>query len=109
MARTAWPTVESIRLFGSRARGDHRERSDIDLAVSAPAATAREWDAVVEWLQDRSLTLLCTDVVRLDRAGSKLRARVAQEGVVIYLRRSRDGTEIGGESAELGSRAGPVG
>lgn len=27
--------VERVVLFGSRARGDYRERSDIDLAVSA--------------------------------------------------------------------------
>lgn len=27
------PFVDAIYLFGSRARGDHRERSDIDLAI----------------------------------------------------------------------------
>lgn len=31
-----YPAVERVWLFGSRARGDKFERSDIDLAVEAP-------------------------------------------------------------------------
>lgn len=30
------PAVRRVILFGSRARGDHRERSDIDFAFDAP-------------------------------------------------------------------------
>ena len=30
------PEVERVWLFGSRARGDNFERSDIDLAIEAP-------------------------------------------------------------------------
>ena len=37
------PHVERVILFGSRARGDARERSDIDLAVVAPDIPDREW------------------------------------------------------------------
>ena len=33
-----YPKIEKIVLFGSRARGDHRYNSDIDLCVFAPVA-----------------------------------------------------------------------
>lgn len=36
------PGLERLWLFGSRAAGTHRERSDIDLAVDAPAWTEKE-------------------------------------------------------------------
>jgi len=39
----ALPFVDAIYLFGSRARGDHRERSDIDLAVFCRAANENDW------------------------------------------------------------------
>ena len=39
----ALPWVERIWLFGSRARGDHHARSDIDLTVECPQATTDEW------------------------------------------------------------------
>ena len=39
----AHPAVERVWLFGSRARGDHFERSDIDLAIEAPGIDRGEW------------------------------------------------------------------
>jgi predicted nucleotidyltransferase len=42
------PSVERILLFGSRARGDHGERSDIDLAVACPGADDEDWAKI--WL-----------------------------------------------------------
>ena len=38
---SAFPEVERIILFGSRARGEASERADIDLAVECPAADIR--------------------------------------------------------------------
>jgi hypothetical protein len=38
------PFVEEIRLFGGRARGFGRPRSDIDLAIRAPGADAKVID-----------------------------------------------------------------
>ena len=35
--------VESVILFGSRARGDANPRSDIDLAISAPEMKRSRW------------------------------------------------------------------
>ena len=36
------PGLERVWIFGSRARGDHRQRSDIDLAADAPGWTVRD-------------------------------------------------------------------
>jgi predicted nucleotidyltransferase len=79
------PEVEAVLLFGSRARGDNDERSDVDLAVRCPSADAIAWDRIVERLES-ARTLLEIDVVRLDRAGHELAKRISEEGVVVYER-----------------------
>ena len=61
----ALPFVEAIWLFGSRARGDHRERSDIDLAIECPSASEAQWQQVLAII-DEADTLLPIDCLRLD-------------------------------------------
>jgi len=81
----ALPFVERIMLYGSRARGDARERSDIDLAIAAPNADAREWQAVIDIIEDAD-TLLGIDCVRLDTlpAGDSLLTNINAGGIVLY-------------------------
>lgn len=62
---TLLPYVEEIWLFGSRARGDNQERSDIDLAILCPHASAHDWLAVVDIIENAD-TLLKIDCVRFD-------------------------------------------
>lgn len=81
----ALPFVDAIWLYGSRARGDHRPRADIDLAVEAPSADARAWDRVLE-LAENADTLLQVDCVRLDRAEPAFRARLMREAVPLFRR-----------------------
>jgi predicted nucleotidyltransferase len=45
-ALTALPFVEAIYLYGSRARSEHDDWSDIDLAVLCPRATNAQWDEI---------------------------------------------------------------
>lgn len=79
------PTVDKVVLFGSRARGHHDERADIDLAVHCPRAGLEEWTTV--WnIVDEAPTLLSIDLVRLDEVGEELRREIEQEGVVLYER-----------------------
>jgi predicted nucleotidyltransferase len=78
-------TVQRVVLFGSRARGDGDERADVDLAVEAPDADAREWDAILA-LVEAADTLLEIDLVRLDTASTELRQRVQREGEVLHER-----------------------
>ena len=51
-----WPSLQRVWLFGSRARGDHRPRSDIDLAFERDAL-ALDWYAITEWLEETAPTL----------------------------------------------------
>lgn len=77
------PFVQSIRLYGSRARGDHSPRSDIDLAVECPGAGTMDWVKVMD-IVDEADTLLRIDCVRLDEANEPFKSQVLKEGVVLY-------------------------
>jgi predicted nucleotidyltransferase len=57
--------VEEIWLFGSRARGDNQDRSDIDIAVICPKATDNDWLLVLGIIEEAD-TLLKIDCVRFD-------------------------------------------
>ncbi|WP_107851126.1 nucleotidyltransferase domain-containing protein [Oceanimonas marisflavi] len=83
----ALPYVEAIYLFGSRARGDHRERSDIDLAVFCPEASEQDWLKVLSVIEQAD-TLLTIDCVRLDAEpeNSPLRAAIERDKKVLYER-----------------------
>ena len=69
--------LSRLILFGSRARGDNRERSDIDLAVSG----GDRFSLDVEELP----TLLSFDVVNLDGAVQpELLESIRREGITLY-------------------------
>src|SRR5690349_11095186 len=59
------PWIEELWLFGSRARGDNYDRSDIDLAVVCPSASVKEWDKIMAVIEEAD-TLLKIDCVRFD-------------------------------------------
>ena len=61
------PFVEEIWLFGSRARGDYEERSDIDLAIVCPKATDADWLKVMK-IVDEPDTLLKIDCIKFNEA-----------------------------------------
>lgn len=72
--------INKVVLFGSRARGDNRERSDIDLAVSGGNVTEFRLD-----IDDAVHTLLMFDVVNLDEPVQKpLLQSIESEGIVLY-------------------------
>lgn len=72
--------IRKIVLFGSRARGDYKERSDIDLAVSGGNTVLFASDADTE-----IPTLLQLDIVDLDKpVASELLQSINNEGVILY-------------------------
>ena len=72
--------IEKVILFGSRARGDNRERSDIDLAISGGDLTGFSIDA-----DEEIRTLLKFDVVKLDKkVQPELLGAIREEGIAIY-------------------------
>jgi len=81
----AYPSVERIILFGSRAKGDAEPRSDIDIAVSCPAADSRTW-LDIRHVAEEAETLLKIDLVRLEDAAPDFRRRIEREGKVLYER-----------------------
>ena len=72
--------LNKVILFGSRARGDFKSRSDIDLAVSGGDCIRFSLD-----VQEMTSTLLFFDVVNLDGTVQKeLLESIDKEGVCIY-------------------------
>lgn len=72
--------VQKVILFGSRARGDYKERSDIDLAVSGGNISAFSVD-----VDEETSTLLKYDIVNLDGSVQKeLLQSIKEEGIIIY-------------------------
>lgn len=77
------PCVRKAILFGSRAREDHGDRDDIDIAVSCPEATDEQW-AQIESLVTGLPTLLRVDLVRLDTAPTEVRQEIQIEGILFF-------------------------
>ena len=67
-------------LYGSRARGDNHERSDIDLAVEGGDVA----NFILE-LDEEAPTLLMFDVVDLaDKLSEDFLAEIESDGVILY-------------------------
>ena len=72
--------IQKVVLFGSRARGDYKERSDIDLAVSGGDIVGFTFA-----VEEETPTLLMFDVVNLDKEVQQdLLASIKKEGVVLF-------------------------
>lgn len=72
--------IEKVILFGSRAKGTHTERSDIDLAVLGGDVDGFYWD-----LKEKTHSLLMFDVVDLNQPiTDALRKEITKDGVILY-------------------------
>lgn len=72
--------IQKVVLFGSRARGTHTDRSDVDLAVSGG-----DFDSFDRAVKERVHSLLSFDVVEWDAGVSEeLKQEIERDGVVIY-------------------------
>jgi len=81
--------IEKIILFGSRARGDNSEKSDIDIAVYPMP----EFQNIGRFTSDidELNTLLKVDMVFINKdTEAKLIHNISKEGVVIYERPSAE-------------------
>lgn len=73
-------SLHKVILFGSRARGDNHERSDIDLAIQGGNTTRFSLDA-----DDEVYTLLFFDIVDLEKpVQPELLKEIERDGVVLY-------------------------
>ena len=72
--------LDRVILFGSRARGSHCLKSDIDLAVSGRNVTRFILD-----IDECTSTLLSFDVIDLNKPiMEELRCAIQAEGIVLY-------------------------
>ncbi len=81
------PFIEEIWLFGSRARGDHRQKSDIDLAIICPHSTDEDWLSVVDAIEDAD-TLLKIDCIKFDEdtISNELYNNILKDKKIIYVK-----------------------
>ena len=79
-----FPAVREVRVFGSRATGQARRASDLDLAISAPEATPAEWAALCDALDNTPL-IYELDLVRPEQTTSRrLKEKIKREGTPNY-------------------------
>ncbi len=72
--------LDKVILFGSRARGDYKSRSDIDLAISGGDCIRFSLE-----VEESTSTLLFFDIVNLDGVVQKeLLESIQREGINLY-------------------------
>lgn len=72
--------LRNIILFGSRAKGNNTERSDIDMAVYGGDFGGFYWD-----IKEKINSLLMFDIIQADSAISDdLKHEIEKDGVIIY-------------------------
>ena len=72
--------IRKVVLFGSRAKGTHTERSDIDLAVSGGDFETFYWN-----IKEQVHSLLTFDVIDLDSGISdELKKEIERDGITLY-------------------------
>nr|WP_125148078.1 nucleotidyltransferase domain-containing protein [Clostridium carnis] len=74
--------VHKVVLFGSRARGDNREKSDIDIAVYG----CNDFDSLKIKLDEELWSLLHIDVINMDSKyiSEELIKEIKKDGLVLY-------------------------
>lgn len=80
------PKVERVLLYGSRARGDFRAGSDIDLAVDAPTMAQTEWSRLTSKIEE-SPYIVKRDLVHLqDITDPDFKRRVLRDAKEVFRR-----------------------
>lgn len=80
-AIAGYPTVKRVVVFGSRARGDNKYNSDIDIAVYTEVGMPSGLRAAL----DKAAGIYKIDVVDMvNLKNESLRIRIEEEGIEIY-------------------------
>jgi nucleotidyltransferase substrate binding protein (TIGR01987 family) len=82
--------VQAIWVFGSRARDDNQERSDIDLAIICPTAMEDDWRNINSIIATAD-TLLNIDLIRFDTLkDERLKSAILSNHIVLFERKIND-------------------
>ncbi len=75
-----YPDIKNVIIYGSRARGDFRNESDIDIAIDAPTMTSQQFANLWNKLQDLPLVYQL-DVLHLQSLKNELlKKKIKEEG-----------------------------
>jgi uncharacterized protein len=78
------PNLDQVVLFGSRARGDHKPKSDIDLAITTNNLKALKF---IKSQVEESNILLKVDVIDINYVESpKLVENINSDGIILWKR-----------------------
>ncbi|PWH81231.1 nucleotidyltransferase domain-containing protein [Brumimicrobium oceani] len=76
--------VERIIVFGSRARDDYEEFSDIDLAIDCPNMTKYDWLKLKEFVTYDLNIFIRISLVPYHLNPTELKERIITNGITIY-------------------------
>ena len=79
-------TIEKAILFGSRARGNHKKTSDIDIAVFSKDMSPKDFNLLIDEINQIN-TALSFDIIHYERLNKEnLKNDILKDGVIIYER-----------------------
>lgn len=79
-----YPAIERAVLFGSRARGDHREQSDYDVAIYGVLPTSDKTALRIFCAEDLP-TLHKVDLIFMsEQDGTPIAESIQREGIIFY-------------------------
>jgi predicted nucleotidyltransferase len=85
---SVFPSVQKIILYGSRAKGTHSAKSDIDIAVVG-VKDRKEWlhiHRLADVEDNRVRTLLKIDLVQFEHLDPLVQQSIREEGQILYER-----------------------
>jgi len=80
----AIPEIESVVLFGSRAKGTHKKGSDVDFALDGDSLTRKEMLQLSYRLNQETVLPYRFDLLILSDADTPVRDHILRDGVPIY-------------------------
>lgn len=81
------PEIEEARIFGSRARGDYWNTSDIDLSLKGNRLNRHILPILNDRLYESNIPYFCDTHIYADIKNPQFRANVDRDGKVIYQRK----------------------
>ncbi len=81
------PLIKQVYLYGSRARGDNRENSDIDLAIEMDFQEWFEWNRKFKESPDLHLShIVHVEWYKKDASLQRVGLAVQKDGVLLYFK-----------------------
>ncbi|TPW18051.1 MAG: prolyl aminopeptidase [Halothiobacillaceae bacterium] len=81
---SAYPEIDKVVIFGSRAKGTFKNGSDIDLAVFAPTLSDQRFTQLWDELDALPLVFKM-DLLHWDRlSNQRLKEKISVEGALLY-------------------------